>query len=565
MKKQEVGFMTRSQLRAGALALALGAASLGAWTGLPASPVAEAAIASAAPDAGQGRIATQGFADVVSKVTPAVVTIRTERNASPQLTQLPQFPEGFGDLFGQRGRGGRQMPAPLQRGLGSGVIVSSDGYILTNNHVVEQSARIQVELSDRRVLDAKLIGADEPSDLAVIKIDATQLPVVAIGDSTAMRVGDLVLAVGNPLGVGQTVTMGIVSAKGRATGTGDGSYEDFLQTDAPINQGNSGGALVNTAGELVGINSQILSPSGGSIGIGFAVPSNMAKNVMDQLVSTGRVQRGRLGVTVQGVTSDLAAGLGLDKAEGALVSDVTAGGAAAKAGLKRGDVILSYQGRAVVDTNAFRNEIAATKPGSTVTLQVLRDGKSREVKATLEALAATKEAANRSEGSGRAGAGKFGMALEPLTPQIADQLELGRDVQGVVITDVDPSGAAASAGLREGDVIQQINGQAGGAADCPRQRLVLRAAPRAARVRQRRESGRIPESSRIPRALPCKTAPPSRASSSLGLESSHTRINTPVGFGRRQCPTPTRTAISLRTAIGQRLATPPLSRRGRLF
>ena len=453
--------MTRSQLRAGALVLALGAASLGAWTGLPASPVAEAAISSpAAPDAGQGRMVTQGFADVVAKVTPAVVTIRTERNASPQLTQMPQFPEGFGELFGQRGPRGRAVPAPLQRGLGSGVIVSSDGYILTNNHVVEESARIQVELSDRRVLDAKLIGADAPSDLAVIKIDATNLPVVAIGDSTAMRVGDLVLAVGNPLGVGQTVTMGIVSAKGRATGTGDGSYEDFLQTDAPINQGNSGGALVNTAGELVGINSQILSPSGGSIGIGFAVPSNMAKNVMDQLVSTGRVQRGRLGVTVQGVTSDLAAGLGLDKAEGALVSDVTVGGAAAKAGLKRGDVILSYQGRAVVDTNAFRNEIAATKPGSTVTLQVLRDGKSKEVKATLEALTAAKEAANRTEGAGPAGAGKFGMAIEPLTPQLADRLELDRDVQGVVISEVDPSGAAASAGLREGDVIQQINGQA---------------------------------------------------------------------------------------------------------
>jgi len=284
--------------------------------------------------------------------------------------------------------------------------------------------------------------------------------VVPIGDSTAMRVGDLVLAVGNPLGVGQTVTMGIVSAKGRATGAGDGSYEDFLQTDAPINQGNSGGALVNTAGELVGINSQILSPSGGSIGIGFAVPSNMAKNVMDQLVSQGRVQRGRLGVTVQGVTSDLAAGLGLDQAEGALVSDVTPNGAAARAGLKRGDVILSYQGRAVVDTNAFRNEIAATTPGSTVTLQVLREGKSSEVKATLEALVATKEAANRSEGAGRGEAGKFGMAVEPLTPQIADRLEIDRDVQGVVITNVDPSGAAASAGLQEGDVIQQINGRA---------------------------------------------------------------------------------------------------------
>ncbi len=457
--------MTRSHLRAGAVVLALGAASLGAWAGLPASPVAEAANATpeiVVPQVAQARHVTQGFADVVAKVTPAVVTIRTERSASPRMTQAPQMPEGFpfGDLFGQRApRGGRPVPPQLQRGLGSGVIVSNDGYILTNNHVVEQSARIQVELSDRRVLDAKLIGADAPSDLAVIKIDATDLPTVAIGDSTAVRVGDVVLAVGNPLGVGQTVTMGIVSAKGRATGLGDGSYEDFLQTDASINQGNSGGALVNTGGELVGINSQIVSPSGGNIGIGFAVPSNMAKNVMDQLVSNGRVHRGRLGVTVQGVTGDLAAGLGLEKAEGALVSDVTAGGAAARAGLRRGDVILSYQGRAVVDTNAFRNEIAATKPGSTVTLQVLREGKSSEVKATLEEMVATRESADRSEGASRAGSGKFGMTIEPLTPQIADQLELDRTAEGVVISSVDPSGAAASAGLREGDVIQQVNGR----------------------------------------------------------------------------------------------------------
>ena len=263
------------------------------------------------------------------------------------------------------------------------MIVSQDGYILTNNHVVDNATKIQVELSDRRVVEGKLIGADPASDLAVIKIDSKGLPIVAMGDSNAMRVGDLVLAVGNPLGVGQTVTMGIVSAKGRATGSGDGSYEDFLQTDAPINQGNSGGALVNTAGELIGINSQILSPSGGNIGIGFAIPSNMAKNVMDQLVANGRVQRGLLGVTVQPLNGDLAAGLGLSKAEGALVSDVTSGGAAEKAGIKRGDVILSYQGSAVSDTNSLRNNIASTKPGSTVTLQVMRDGKTSDVKATL--------------------------------------------------------------------------------------------------------------------------------------------------------------------------------------
>jgi S1-C subfamily serine protease len=266
-----------------------------------------------------------------------------------------------------------------------------------------------------------------------------------------------VLAVGNPLGVGQTVTMGIVSAKGRATGAGDGSYEDFLQTDAAINSGNSGGALVNTAGELVGINSQILSPSGGNIGIGFAVPSNMAKHVMDQLVTNGRVHRGLLGVTVQGMTGELAAGLGLNKSEGALVSGVTPGGAADKAGIKRGDVILGYQGRPVIDTNSFRNEIAATRPGTTIDLQVLRDGKTSEMKATLAENDAANSARRGSEDREGESASKYGLTVEPITPEIARELELDRDVKGVVITNVDPSGAAASAGLREGDVKKNKN------------------------------------------------------------------------------------------------------------
>ena len=457
--------------KVGALALGLGLASAGAYAGFPSAPGIEAAVSAPAtvaavqlvPSVVEGspsRVVTEGFADVVSKVTPAVVTIRTERTASPQMTQLPQFPEGFpfGDLFGQRAPRGRQLPAPMQLGLGSGVIVTADGYILTNHHVVDGASKINVELSDRQVLEGKLIGADRPSDLAVVKIDGNNLPVVPIGDSSAMRVGDLVLAVGNPLGVGQTVTMGIVSAKGRATGLGNGGYEDFLQTDAPINQGNSGGALVNTAGALVGINSQILSPSGGNIGIGFAVPSNMAKNVMDQLVVHGRVHRGLLGVTVQGVTGDLAAGLGLDKAEGAIVSDVTPGGAAAKAGIKRGDVILGYQGRPVVDTNAFRNEIAATKPGSTVTLKVLRAGKATELKATLEEMTMASDGRRSIDGE-REGSGRFGMTVEPLTPELAARLDIDRDIRGVVITDIDPSGAAASAGLRQGDVIQQVNGK----------------------------------------------------------------------------------------------------------
>ena len=463
--------MSRSFLRSSAVVLGLGLASAGAWSATPVAPKTVQAAVAPATAAVAGPVAHAGYADVVARVTPAVVTIRTEAKASPQFTQLPFEGTPFGDLFGQRGPRGRQVPPQLQRGLGSGVIVSQDGYILTNNHVIDNATKINVELSDRRVVEGKLIGADPASDLAVVKIDNKGLPVLPIGDSNAMRVGDVVLAVGNPLGVGQTVTMGIVSAKGRATGLGNGSYEDFLQTDAPINQGNSGGALVNTAGELIGINSQIMSPSGGNIGIGFAVPSNMAKNVMDQLVVNGRVHRGLLGVTVQGMTGDLAAGLGLDKAEGALVSNVTPNGAAAKAGIKQGDVILSYQGRPVVDTNAFRNEIAATKPGSTVTLKVMRDGRTLEFKPMLEEMAAARGGNRALNGEREGSAGRFGMTVEPLTPEVAAQLELGRNVKGVVITGVDPSGAAASAGLREGDVIQQVNGKSVDDADDVRDAL----------------------------------------------------------------------------------------------
>ncbi len=323
---------------------------------------------------------------------------------------------------------------------------------------MDGAENITVELADRRTVSAKLVGSDAPSDLAVLKIDADGLQTLTLGDSDAVEVGDIVLALGNPLGVGQTVTMGIISAKGRATGLGDGSFEDFLQTDAPINSGNSGGALVNTQGQLVGINSQILSPSGGNIGIGFAIPASMAHTVMEQLIDGGKVRRAQLGVTAQTIDSALASSLGLEEVRGALVSDISAGSAGERAGLRRGDVILSVDGHRVADSNALRNRIASTKPGTSVTLTIVRDGREQTLDATLGelALAGDDGAAQGEEGSEE---GAFGLRVEPLTRERARELGVSADT-GVVIAGVAPEGPAADAGLRMGDVIEQVDGKA---------------------------------------------------------------------------------------------------------
>jgi S1-C subfamily serine protease len=264
-----------------------------------------------------------------------------------------------------------------------------------------------------------------------------------------------VLAFGNPLGIGQTVTMGIVSAKGRATGVGDGSFEDFLQTDAPINQGNSGGALVSATGQLVGINSQIVSPSGGNIGIGFAIPSRMAETVMTQLVNNGEVRRGQLGVTVQGITSDIAQSLGLAEVKGALVSAVTKDSPAGRAGIERGDVIVSVDGQGVTDANALRNRVASLGPGATVAIGLVRDGHPRTVRATLAQVASAKVKADRAEpGEG----GRLGLAVRPVTPEMAKELGLAAPT-GLYVAEVEPDGPAADAGIRPGDVIEQVNRQ----------------------------------------------------------------------------------------------------------
>lgn len=400
------------------------------------------------------------FAEVVNRVSPAVVTIRTEsRSRSPR-----QFPF-MDDPFFRRFFGDRlpTVPEQRQRGLGSGVIVSTDGYILTNHHVIDGAEEIEIEMTGRQPLDAKLVGSDPPSDLAVLKINASDLTALALADSDKVQVGDLVLAVGNPLGIGQTVTMGIISAKSRRTGLSNGSFEDFLQTDAPINRGNSGGALVDSNGNLVGINSQILSPSGGSIGIGFAIPSNMARDVLDQLLKSGEVRRGHLGIVVQPVTEDMAANLSLNNVRGLIVSQIQPGSAAERAGMKRGDVILALNGNAVSDPNSFRNDVAGTPPGNTVTLRVLREGNEQEMRATLEEFKVEERPVspvrnNSSESRGDQ-TGKLGLAVQPLTPAIAQQLGISAETQGLVVVEIDPAGPAADSGIQRGDVIEAINQQ----------------------------------------------------------------------------------------------------------
>jgi Do/DeqQ family serine protease len=429
-------------------------------------PAATEPVAAPAPLVVDGVRAS--YADVVEKTSPAVVRIEAEAHTRrTQESNQPQLnPFGDEEPFRQFPMPRQQQPR-VERGLGSGVIVSADGTILTNAHVIDGAEKITVYLSDNKTFEAKLVGADKPSDLAVLKIEAQNMPFLNLGNSDTVRVGDIVLAIGNPLGIGQTVTAGIISAKGRRTGLSDGSFEDFLQTDAPINRGNSGGALVNLSGELIGINSQILSggPSGGNIGIGFSIPSNMAKSVMEQLLRDGRVRRGMLGIGIQNLNEDTAQALGLKDTSGVLVSDVRKGSAAEKAGFKRTDVITAINGEKIEDSNVLRNKVAGTLPGTEIRITVLRDGNPQELTATLDEFELPGNRTNgESEGEGgnsekQSDTGKLGLTLQPVTPQVARQFGLEGDAEGMVVTGIDADGAAARAGITRGDIILEINRQ----------------------------------------------------------------------------------------------------------
>ena len=407
------------------------------------------------PNEGPSKI---GFAPIVKAVVPTVVNISSSKVVrTPNQFQGPMDPF-FRQFFGDDGEGRFNIPKERrEQSLGSGVIVSPEGYILTNNHVVDGATDVKVTLADKREFKATIVGTDPKTDIAILKIDGSNLPSVTIGDSSKVQVGDYALAVGDPFGVGQTVTMGIVSATGRSN-LGIEDYEDFIQTDAPINPGNSGGALVNDRGELVGINTAILSHgSGGNQGIGFAVPVNLARQVMDQILKNGKVTRAYLGIVPQDVTPTLAKAFGQKEPQGALVGDVSPDGPADKAGLKRGDIIVEVNGKPVTDSNELRMSISMMQPDTTVKLKVERDGGPRELSVKLGELPSPEQEAKAGK-SGSEGALE-GVAVENLDAQTARQLGLPSSSMGVVVTEISPSSPLADSGLRRGDVIQEVNHQ----------------------------------------------------------------------------------------------------------
>ena len=397
----------------------------------------------------------EALPDIVERVVPAVVYIQSKaiikrREVDSPMMQDPVFKRFFEDYL-------RRYNIPKEREqqyLGSGVIVDRDGYILTNNHLVENAREVEVILPDKRTYDAKIIGTDPRSDVAVLKIDAEDLPVVALGNSEELRLGQTVLAIGYPYAVGQTVTRGIISALGRSLDLVD--YENFIQTDAAINPGNSGGALINTAGELVGINTAIYSRSGGSQGIGFAIPIELARSIMDNLIAHGRVIRGYVGVVPQDINPEMAEFFGLGEPDGVLISHVAENSPASSAGFERGDVVVDFDGRRVKDTGEFRRLAASAEPGREITVKILRDGKGKTLKVTMGEQPSNQPAGAEKEIEDRNPV-FLGVGLETLLDKHREAMNIPSKIRGVLIRQIDRDTPAVKAGLSTGDVIVEVN------------------------------------------------------------------------------------------------------------
>jgi serine protease Do len=465
-KKRRVLSARRIILLATTIA-SLGVAALVVAPGLNLQSGYPAALAQNLTEQAHKVAAPVGFADIVEKVKPAVISVRVKIDGGSQTNGLAgenmeNIPPGLREFFrrfgmpdGQNGPDGMMPRGPHHNaitGQGSGFFISGDGYAVTNNHVVEKAESVQVTTDDGKIHEAKVIGADPRSDLALIKVEGGSFPYVKLSDK-APRIGDWVLAVGNPFGLGGTVTAGIVSARGRDIGAS--AYDDFIQIDAPVNKGNSGGPTFDTEGNVIGVNTAIFSPSGGSVGIAFAIPSDTVKTVIDQLKAHGSVTRGWIGVQIQPVTQEIADSIGLKKAEGALVAQPQANGPAAKAGIEAGDIITAVNGEEVKDARDLAKKIGALAPKATVKLAVLHKGSEKTVSLALGELPNAKEARATPEGSdnGAADMGKLGLTLAPAA-RVA-----GAGSEGVVVTGIDSSGAAADRGFSTGDVILEIAGK----------------------------------------------------------------------------------------------------------
>ena len=428
--------------------------------------VAAMLVFAAAPALARG--APESFADLADKLLPTVVNISTSQTlkaAGPKLA-LPDVPPGspLEDLFKDFLQNNRALPRHVTS-LGSGFIIDPSGFVITNNHVIADADQITVTLNDGTSLPAKLVGRDEKTDLALLKVKpAKPLPATKLGNSDHARVGDWVIAIGNPFDLGSTVTAGIVSARNRDINAGP--YDDFIQTDAPINRGNSGGPLFDMDGNVVGVNSAIFSPTGGSVGIGFSIPSNLVKDIVGQLKQYGATRRGWVGVSIQQITPEIAQGMGLPSSAGALISGIDAGGPADKAGLKNGDVVLAFDGKPILDNRALPRIVADTPAGKTVNVEALRNGKKQGFKLTVAKLRdqdkrkPAPKLAQTPPAKAKSKVAQLGLSLAPLDSDARGQYKIAANIRGVLVAEVDPDSAAADKNVRPGDVIVEVQNQA---------------------------------------------------------------------------------------------------------